>query len=436
MKPRRLSKAEQRSLILTIVSLGRQGEGLAVHDGKRIYVPGALPGETVRATLTDRVDRDVFRASADFIEEKSKDRVEAPCAHYDSCGGCVLQHLEENAYKTWKAGQVLERLNRSGIEAAHWDDPVFIPRATRRRATFAVMKQGRRLLAGFNGSRSHRIVDIAACLLLHPALMKALEGAKPWLSGILKEGNAADLFLQDVDGQVEGVLTGPLARDGADLGLREAFSGWAAATGMNRIAWRRGVRDEPEIMIQARPMLARFGRMIVPLSPGAFLQPSREGEAALTQAVLTFLGESGYEDGTAIADLFSGCGTFTGPLLDRGPVHAVEIGDGPAKALKAARAGPTLSVEKRDLFTRPLNGLELKKVGAVVLDPPRAGAQAQAAELANSEVPAVIYVSCNPATFVKDSGMLVDGGFRIQRLRLIDQFIWSAHMELVGLFTR
>jgi 23S rRNA (uracil1939-C5)-methyltransferase len=434
MKPRHLPPAEQQSLTLIVASLGGQGEGLALHEGRRIYLPGTLPGDQVRAKLTDQLDQNVFRGTVEAIETPSDARVEAPCPYYVPCGGCVLQHMEEDAYQAWKADQVREQLNRAAVEPAAWDEPIFLPQATRRRASFAVMKRGGRLVAGFHGRRSHDIVDIASCLLLHPGLLPVLESARPWLRKLLKDNKAADLFVQEVGGQVEAVLTDPLVLD--DLATRETFAAWAKAANLARLSWRAQERDEPEVMIQLRPLLARFGCLTVALPPGAFLQPSREGQTALTKTALAYLQASGHKQGKPIADLFAGCGTFSGPLLDHGPVLAVEVEAAPAKALTAARAGFNLSVEQRNLVARPLHRTELKKFDAVLLDPPRAGAQAQVAEIAASEVAAVVYVSCNPASFAKDAAILRKDGFVLERVRMVDQFIWSTHTELVGLLTR
>ena len=421
---------------LAVTGLGQQGEGLAILDGNRIYVADVLPGETVRATLTDQLDRDVFRATVEAIEVPSATRVAPPCVYYDACGGCTLQHMETQAYRTWKVDQVRATLSRGRINPLQWDEPIFIPQATRRRATFAVLKQGTRLLAGFHGRRSHQIASIEACLLIRPEIMTALEQAKPWLLKVLKEGKAASLFVQEVGGAVEAVLTGPLVADGGDLRIREAFAEWSAASGLSRISWRPQDGREPEIMIQTRRLLATFGPLTVDLPPGAFLQPSREGEVALVGTVLDFLNESGHKPAKTIADLFAGCGTFTGPLLDHGPVMAVESDSAPIDALRGARGGRRLMVDKRDLLTQPLRKADLTKVDVVVIDPPRAGAKPQAAELTRSDVPAVIYVSCNPVSFAKDASVLLGGGFKLQRVRVVDQFIWSAHTELAGLFTR
>ena len=429
MKPGRLASKEQTSIKTTISALGPQGDGLAVGDGRRVYIPGALPGEMVRATLREQMDRGVYKASLDEIITASPQRVAAPCVHYKQCGGCALQHLEMGAYRAWKVEQVRARLEKAGLHPDIWDDPVFIPEATRRRATFAVLKRGGTLLAGFHGSRSHTIVAIDRCLLLVPELTDILERSKPYLLRVLTDGQAADLLLQGVDGQIEGVLTGKIE---SNLAALEAFSDWTNDLNLNRLSKRRNERDEPEIVVQRQPVLARFGPLCVALPPAAFLQPGREGEAALADAVRVLLeGEKGPS-----ADLFAGCGTFSGALLALGAVHAVEI-DGPAAAaLTSAGAGYNLRVEKRNLFTNPLIPRELDKFNNVLLDPPRAGASAQALQLAASRVRHIVYISCNPASFARDAAILCEGGYRLRRVRIVDQFIWSTHTELAALFTR
>jgi 23S rRNA (uracil1939-C5)-methyltransferase len=435
MKPRRLAPKEQKSVTVTVSGLGQQGEGLGLLGNNRIYVAGALSGETVRATLREQVDRAVFKASLDAIVTPSPDRAVPPCPYYDECGGCVLQHVGAGYYRDWTLAQVREPLEKAGLVPDAWDEPVFIPQATRRRATFALLKQGITLFAGFHGARSHKIVPIDACLLLDPALMAVLERAKPYLLRLLKDGQPADLMLQNVDGQVDGVLAGPLS-GGRDAGLwvQETFALWANTLGLSRLSYRQDSRDEPEIMVQQRPVMAHFGPLSVALPPAAFLQPSHEGEAALTDAVRSMLAEAGAQ-GPSL-DLFAGCGTFAGVLLAAGRVHAVELDAPAAHALNNAKKDQALTVEKRNLFTAPLMPNELKKFNTVLLDPPRAGASAQGAELAKSKVPTVIYVSCNPASFRRDALALKEGGYSLRRVRVVDQFIWSAHTELVALFTR
>jgi 23S rRNA (uracil1939-C5)-methyltransferase len=211
--------------------------------------------------------------------------------------------------------------------------------------------------------------------------------------------------------------------------VHEAIAQLAQKAGVDRISWRPRERDAPEVMLEVRPIVARFGPLAVALPPLAFLQPTKAGEAALVGAVMAALPERGI-----FADLFAGCGTFTGPMLARGPVDAYEAGDAPVRALDKAKATLPLKAVRRDLFRNPLTGAELKRYDAIVFDPPRAGAFAQAKHLAESKVPRLIGVSCNPATFARDARLLVDGGYALESVTVVDQFTWSHHVELVGVF--
>ena len=437
MKPRRLDNHEQQTLSLTITSLGHQGEGLAVQDGRRIYVPGALAGEIVEARLTEQLDRDVFRATLSNIVAPSSDRASAPCGLYGQCGGCSVQHLSDSAYQAWKLAQITQRLNAAGIVPVHMDKPVFIPHATRRRASFGLLRQGKKILAGFNSRRSNRLVPVDDCLVLDPLILSSLRLLQSDLPNLLPDRGTGDLFLQAVDGQVEAVFTGelPTRRGLPVLEVQEAVAAMVNRAGLAAFSIRRRERDVPEEMIRSAPLHARFGRLNVALPPGAFLQPSREGEQALSDAVMTML-EPARQAAGPLFDLFAGCGTFAGRMLDIGPVQAYEVDGAAVGALSAARGSERLRVEKRNLFNEPLSVQELKSAVAVVFDPPRAGAAEQMRTLARSDVKVIVSVSCNPASFLRDSQILIDGNYRLERLRLVDQFIWSSHSELVGQFIR
>ncbi len=429
MKPRSLNARERRQVVLTIGALGRQGEGAGMSGSDRIFVPGALPGETVKAVLTDQLDRHVFRASLESVENPAASRSLPPCQHYAACGGCSMQHMGDAAYRAWKTGSIKESLERAGLSPEMWCDPLFIPHATRRRASFTVMTKGRNVFCGFQERRSHRIAAIDNCLTVQPQLLRLMQGSRPFLQSLIPDGRKGDMFIQLVGGQAEIILTGI---SDPDMKTMEVMAQWAEALDLNRLSWRRKERDEAEIAVQQRSIMARFGRLEVSLPAGAFLQPSVEGETALTEAVTEMLADTK----GPVADLFAGCGTFSGALLDKGAVHAVEFDDAAIRALNAAKAGTKLTVEKRNLFTDPLGAKELNKFSAVVLDPPRSGATSQAAQLARSDVSRVVYVSCNPAAFVKDAALLTEAGYKIKQVKVIDQFIWSAHTELVALLER
>ena len=394
--------------ILSIQDLGAQGDGIHQAGAERIYVERALPGETVRVK---RRGSEGGLKRADLIEviTASPERLKAPCIHYDLCGGCGMQHTSENFYRAWKTGIVEGILTRNGLTPTQWLPPVFLPPGQRRRVTFAALKKGKSVTLGYFRRRTHAVTDITACLIADPVLMDLRARLIPLLTPILQDGKPADIFLQHVDGAGELVITGPIgARGRPDLAVHEAFAALAQATNIARIAWRVRERDAPEVMLEARPLFARFDALNVALPPQAFLQPTKAGEQALAEAVTALLPERG-----AFADLFAGCGTFSGPMLARGSVAAYDSVEPAMRALDKAKGALPLRAIQRDLFRDPLLGPELKAFDAVVFDPPRVGAREQSEALAASACPIVIAVSCNPVTFARDARLLTSGGYTL-----------------------
>lgn len=424
----------KREADIRIDDVGRRGDGVGFFNGRPAFIPGALPGEVVRARLdADRGEGHAGRLLA--VLEASPERVTPPCPYYDTCGGCSLQHWSDGAYRAWTEKRVRTMLARNDVAVGAWRDSVYVPPRTRRRATFAALMVGGRLHLGFHKERSHHVADIPDCLVLSPRLQALMNGLRAHLPHILNDGREAAIFAQDSGSALDVMITGQIgARREPQMREREALATMAQDCGIARLSWRFKERDDPEIMIAGALVLKRSGALAVPLPPGAFLQPSMEGEAALLAAVLAPL--QGMKRGK-VADLFAGCGTFAGPFLDYGVVHAVEGDEAAIAALQSAARGVSgLSVEKRNLFTDPLGPRELDKFDAVVFDPPRAGALAQATQIAQSKVPLAIGVSCNMATFARDAGVLLKGGYTLRSLQIVDQFTWSAHVELVGVFTR
>jgi 23S rRNA (uracil1939-C5)-methyltransferase len=319
-----------------------------------------------------------------------------------------------------------EAFARQDLMPRQWLDPIFLGGNNRRRATFATVKTRGRVLMGYYRRRSDEITRIDTCQVLQPELLALREALKPFLARVLDEETPVDVFLQRVGDIVDLVLTGPLSRD-----PRGALAGLLESTPVARISWRESGREHPDVLLAREPMTATFGKLQVALPPAAFLQPTEEGERALTGAVMAALPEKG-----RFADLFSGCGTFTGPMLERGPVDAYEAVPRAVTALTKAAGERPLRAFKRDLYRRPLSRVELNRYDAIVLDPPRSGCPEQAAELATAKVPVLVGVSCNPATFARDARILAEGGYRLQSLQLIDQFLWSHHVEVVGVFTK
>jgi 23S rRNA (uracil1939-C5)-methyltransferase len=416
---------------LLIHELGPKGDGIHRSHGGSVYVDRALPGDRIQATVR-RDDDGVLRGDLLKLIKASPHRVTAPCPNYAVCGGCTLQHAKDEFYRHWKIDIVRDALRGKGLKPRVWRDPIFLPAGDRRRATFTAYKKNNIVILGHTRRRAHHVTDIATCLVADPAVMALRDRMTILLALILQEGKPASAFIQAVNGQFDVVITGPVGKKGKpDPETRQAIARLAREAGVNRISWRADQSDTAEIIVETSPLRARFGDLDVILPPLAFLQPTQAGEDALVDAVMGLLPRAG-----KFADLFSGCGTFTGPMLGRGAVDAYESVGSAIRALDKAKGTRPLKPIRRDLFLNPLRRDETNRYDAIVFDPPRAGAQAQAKTLASSRTPLLVGVSCNPATFARDARILVDGGYRLDSVRVVDQFTWSHHVELVAAFTK
>lgn len=396
--------------------LGHQGDGIA--EGP-VFAPITLPGERVSGELDGQQLRDVR------IIEPSADRVAPPCRHFKACGGCALQHASDGFVADWKVDVVRTALASHGLETEF--RPILTsPAQSRRRATFAARRTKKGAMAGFHGRASGVIVEIPDCQLLHPDLMRGLDVAR-------------ELAVVGASRKAALAVTMTLSRTGLDVAvaqgkpldgpLRATLAQMCEHLGLSRLAW------EDEVIAMRLPPTQVFGRAEVLPPPGAFMQATAEGEAALLSAVREIVGDAG-----SVADLFAGCGTFALPLAERAPVHAVEGDAAMTAALdrgwRTAQGLKVVTTEARDLFRRPLLPDELKRFDAVAIDPPRAGAAQQVAELCAASVPRIAFVSCNPVTFARDAQALCAAGYRLDWIQVVDQFRWSAHIELVASFTR
>jgi len=403
-------------VIVTIDRLGHLGHGIAPGP---VYVPGTLPGEVVEGTL------DGDRLLDPKIVTPSTDRVKPPCRHARSCGGCQLQHASDVFVAGWKQQVVETALAGQGLTA------VFLPLVTsppnsRRRATLSARRTKSGVLIGFHGRASETIAEIPDCQLLHPGVLAAFPG----LQALVMAGGSRtmELSLQVTltRGGPDVVVSGGKPLDSA---LRMDLARLVETNAFSRLTW-----DGETVALRDRPALTMGPATVVPPA-GAFLQATSEGEAALLAAVRKALGPQ-----KRVVDLFSGVGTFTLPLAAEMEVHAVEGDAAMTKALDlAARNTPNLhriSTETRDLFRRPLEPDELLTFSAAVIDPPRAGAEAQIATLAASNIPVIAAVSCNPVTFARDAKALIANGFRLDWVQVVDQFRWSTHIELVARLSR
>ena len=412
---------------LDIIALAHKGEGRADTPDGPVHVPFTLPGETVR------VRREGTRARLLEVLTSSPDRVEPACPHFGTCGGCALQHMDQAAILDWKRQQVVAAFAARGLEGL---EPLVEPTVDaggrgRRRAVFAATRGGARILLGFHERFSHRLVDVSRCPVLVPEIVELLPVLKALAARVMPRKGEVTLTVLATPAGADLALASPAKIEPrATAGLIEE----AMAAGIARLSLNG------EVLVEARaPAIDMGGIPLIP-PPGAFVQATEAGEEALAARVLAGVGKA-----RKVADLFCGSGTFALRLARKATVRAVE---GEASALaaldRAMRAGAgalrEIRAERRDLFRNPLTAVELDDYGrgmeAVVFDPPRAGAEAQAKELARSKVPTVVAVSCNPGTLARDLRILVDGGYRISSVLPVDQFRFSPHIEVVAVLSR
>jgi 23S rRNA (uracil1939-C5)-methyltransferase len=408
---------------LTITRLGHRGDGIADAPSGLVYVPYALPGETV---TVEPVPGQPDRRHLVAVERSSHQRIAAICEYFTRCGGCAMQHWSLDEYHAWKRSLVVTALAQTGVAAPV--EPLIDAHGEGRRRVVLHARHGSdgALAIGFAAPRTHAIVPIERCPILAPGLAGTIAAAraiaetlKPTRKPLDIQATATDAGL-DID--VRG--SGPLSPE--------------RIAALARIAERHGlarITRHGDLVAQRASPLLTVGRAQVPLPPGAFLQATAEGETVLARLVTAHVSKA-----KRVADLFAGVGPFALRLAERARVTAIDS-DAPAiEALKrAAAAGSGLKpVETvvRDLFRRPLVPGELKGFDAVVFDPPRQGAEAQARELAKSTVPVVVAVSCDAGTFARDAALLIDGGYRLTTVTPVDQFRYSHHVEIVGKFER
>ena len=407
---------------LTINRIGHRGDGIAETPSGPVYVPYTLPGETVEA---EPVPGHPDRRQLLRVDTESAERITPFCPHFGICGGCAIQHWTPERYREWKRALLVTALSQAGIEAPV-ADLIDAHGEGRRRAVFHARGSQRGIIeVGFTALRAHQIVAIDHCPILSPGLGGALRAA--WAIAELLASTQKPLDIQttatdrgiDVDVRGSGPLSPALT---ARLAKLAEIHGLARITRHGELVVQRGA---PEI---------QMGRARVTLPPGAFLQATAAGEETLARLVCDHAGKA-----KKIADLFAGLGPFTLRLAERARVTAADSEEGAVAALARAASAPGLKpieTQKRDLFRRPFLPPELKGFDAVVFDPPRQGAEAQARALAASQVPVVVAVSCNAATFARDARILIDGGYRLTDVTPVDQFRHAAHVEIVARLAR
>jgi len=344
-----------------------------------------------------------------------------PCRHFPECGGCQLQHVDDDAYRDYLVSRVVTALAQHGL-STEIRDPHLSPPRTRRRASLRALKVGQGAVIGFNAAKSNRIVDMRECHVLRPELFDLIAPLKSLLGDLLPQRRTAEVQLTLVDQGVDLLLEG-VEPEGYEA--MEGLTGFCESNRLARLSIDQGLG--PEALYEPVPATISLSGVPVGFPVGGFLQATEDGEEVLGSCV-----REAVQGGGHIADLFAGLGTFA--LALPGKVYAAEASRDAVLALK--RAAPNIAVEHRDLYRRPLGKDDLKRFDAVVLDPPRAGAEEQVKELASSGVARIAYVSCNPATFARDAKILADGGYRIDWIRPVGQFRWSTHVELGAAFSR
>jgi len=424
-------KQPGRAVELTVEALGARGDGIAKIEGDSVFIPHTAPGDRVRVSLAPKNRVSSIERLAD-----GPDRVDPPCPHFEICGGCSVQHIAEAAYVSWKENILREALLRRQIDPAPIRPMARGAPGRRRRARLHFIATATGVVLGFREGRSHRIVAIDSCALLTGRLTGFLEALRGALRSCLKAGARGEATLTDTETGIDLTLA---LKDEPDLRLREALSEIAQTHDLARISWKplsRTGGEEAGPVIARRAPTMRIGDITVALPPDGFVQPTAAGEAALRDVVMTAASGAG-----RVLDLYSGCGAFGLPVAETGAlVHAVERDPAQIGALNhAARQagfGERVTGEARDLDRRPLLPHELAAFDAVILDPPRAGAEKQVEQLVLSEIPLIAYVSCNPVSFARDAQMLIGVGYAIETILPVDQFLWSPHLELAGVFRK
>jgi len=409
--------------------LGAQGDGIAQWGELPVYLPFSVPGDRVRAEI-GAPRGGGFEARVVERLAAGPGRVAPACRHFTRCGGCALQHLGADDYRAAKLGALTAALARVGIDlAAVAPLQVVAPYRRRTRLGLARPRQpGAPVTVGFRGRFRHSLVDLAECAVLEPRLFALVAPLRQVAATLLAPGATAEAMLTRCDSGIDLLLEAAVA---PSLTALEALAEFAAVHDLARIVWRSG-RGDGIPVVERRPARVTFSGVAVALPPGGFLQASDAAEALLVREVVAGVGAR-----RPVLDLYAGLGTFTFALAQAGPVHAVEGAAAAVVALSAAaRATPAVSVARRDLDRDPLAGPELAGYAAAVFDPPRAGARRQVEAVAASAIATVVAVSCNPATFARDAAALVAGGFRLDRVVPIDQFVWTPHLELVATFRR
>lgn len=418
-----------QKLMLTIDHLSRQGEGVAHVEGLPVFVPFALPDEQVIAQMT-QVHSHHAHAQVVEVTHVSPQRQSPPCPHFSRCGGCQLQHLPVDMYRHLKREMLCAAVTRAGYDASTVGPLVEIGPASRRRVELAVQIYKGEVRLGFYEARSHEVIPLTMCPVMEPALFALVTQLLQTLQTLKKPSVIRSIALTLADNGVDAEINLHAALKDTDKARLTAL---ATVNQLIRLTLLFPDRERLILFDHSRPVI-HLGAATIELSPGAFLQASRVGQAVLTEAVLTHLAEA-----PRVVDLYAGCGTYSLPLATRG--HRVTSYEGDPEmvntlqnAIRLQRWDDRASAHIRDLFRQPLASHELQSFDAAIINPPRNGALPQITYLAQSHLSQIVMVSCNPATFARDAAALRPAGYQLVHAMPVDQFHWSTHLELVAFF--
>ncbi len=417
------------SLKAEISAIGPLGDGLIETNYRPLYVPGTTIGDQV-----------IFKDNAQFMSlntiasiEKGPNHTPPACIHFGECGGCSTQHLKPEHYQAWKQDLILKPLQ--WLEAEDTLRPILTtPAHSRRRTTLiAHYKEEAGLQFGYTMKRNHRLIDVKECPVLHPKLEALIEPLRALLTKIIPVRTILKIHLTHVDDSTDMLL---ISRLNLDLELREQLVAFAQQHDIHRISHKPSDKHPAEPIMQTKALTKTLGDISVEIDPGTFLQPNDQGEALMLKTIADAM-----PDNAKVADLFSGIGTLSLPLMEK--MTSLQLCEANPRAINAMNNALgkvelpcEVTVEERNLFSNPLTVEELNELDVVIIDPPRAGARRQVNLIAQSEVKTLFMVSCNPSTFTRDVKGLLDAGFRFEFVQPIDQFIWTSHVEIIAKLTR
>lgn len=433
---------------LEITRIGQQGDGMALIDTAPVSFPLTMPGDIISGTITN-ISKNRYTVSDIHLEKSGSDRTKPPCPYHatldkNGCGGCALQFIKPSVYRAWKSNLPVDCLKKSGVsvETVEFMPLVPVPEKSRRRAVFSAFHDGRSVTLGFYEQGSNRVIPWQECLVITPELSAIKDTLSDGLSICMKPHSKMRIHCTALEKQSDITFTSSYGLEDNHIKLLQQ---WAKACGHTRVSWQTTTDNsniaDVHILYEQNPVTKLCGAFSVNLPPGTFLQPSAQGEQALLKAVFHYLSSLSNID--RAMDLFCGLGTFTLPLYEYYPhMKSLQAFDSNGDAIKSLHtlsqqgklAG--LAVQPRDLFIHPITAQELRRMDAVVIDPPRVGAKAQCEQLALSRVPHIVMVSCNPVTMARDAKILCDGGYTLQSVTSVDQFLWSHHLETVSFFAR